>query len=130
VTFVLGALALASGVVALAGRSLTEDARVLLPAGLIALGTALLIKVLSGDDHPSRTGSTLGPAVGTSRLDIAMPVDDVPREYSPGTGTPAGGVNDTTAVLGIDDTTATDDPRDTAHGEPEGQDESRAKDRD
>ena len=45
VSFVFGALAIASGVVVLAGRSLAEDARVLVPAGLIALGVALLVKV-------------------------------------------------------------------------------------
>jgi hypothetical protein len=42
VAFVLGGLAVAAGVVVLAGGSLTDEARILLPAGLIALGVALL----------------------------------------------------------------------------------------
>ncbi len=46
VALVLGGLALAAGIVVLAGGSLTDGARVLLPAGLIALGAALLLRVV------------------------------------------------------------------------------------
>jgi len=45
VTFVLGSLALAAGLIALAGGELVESARVLLPCGLIAFGIAVLVKL-------------------------------------------------------------------------------------
>ena len=45
VTFVLGSLALAAGLIALAGGELIGSARVLLPLGLIAFGVAFLVKL-------------------------------------------------------------------------------------
>ncbi len=45
VSFVLGALTLAAGITVLAGRSLVDDADLLLPAGLLGLGVALLVRV-------------------------------------------------------------------------------------
>jgi hypothetical protein len=45
VSFVLGSMAVAAGVIVLAGGSLLEDAALLLPAGLIALGVALLLRI-------------------------------------------------------------------------------------
>jgi hypothetical protein len=45
VTFVLGCLALAAGVIVLAGGDLIDNARVLLPCGLIAFGLAVMVKL-------------------------------------------------------------------------------------
>ncbi|HEY7070988.1 MAG TPA: hypothetical protein VH479_12775 [Acidimicrobiales bacterium] len=47
VTFVLGSLALAAGLIVLGGGELIGNARVLVPLGLIAFGLAVLVK-LSG----------------------------------------------------------------------------------
>jgi hypothetical protein len=69
VSFVLGGVAVASGAVVLADRSLTDDARVLLPAGLIALGIALFIKVVRGDGRPMAVGTTPAPVPGPSTVD-------------------------------------------------------------
>jgi hypothetical protein len=48
VSFVFGGLALVAGIVVLVGGTLIDEARVMLPAGLIALGVALLVKVVGG----------------------------------------------------------------------------------
>ena len=45
VAFVLGSLALAAGLIVLAGGDLVDSARVLLPCGLIAFGVAVLVKL-------------------------------------------------------------------------------------
>jgi len=45
VTFVLGCLALAAGLIVLAGGELIGNARVLLPCGLIAFGVAVMVKL-------------------------------------------------------------------------------------
>jgi hypothetical protein len=45
VTFVLGSLAVAAGLIVLAGGELIDNARVLLPLGLIAFGLAVLVKL-------------------------------------------------------------------------------------
>jgi hypothetical protein len=45
VTFVLGSLALAAGLIVLAGGELIANARLLLPLGLIAFGLAVLVKL-------------------------------------------------------------------------------------
>jgi hypothetical protein len=45
VKFVLGSLALAAGLIVLAGGELIDSARVLLPCGLIAFGIAVLVKL-------------------------------------------------------------------------------------
>jgi hypothetical protein len=50
VTFVLGCLALAAGLIVLAGGDLIDNARVLLPCGLIAFGLAVMVK-LGGRAH-------------------------------------------------------------------------------
>jgi hypothetical protein len=49
VSFVLGLMAVASGLIVLAGGSLVEQARILLPLGLIAFGIAVLVRL--GDDR-------------------------------------------------------------------------------
>jgi hypothetical protein len=48
VSFVLGLMAVASGLIVLAGGNLIEQARILLPLGLIAFGIAVLVR-LGGD---------------------------------------------------------------------------------
>ncbi|HZM30945.1 MAG TPA: hypothetical protein VFB77_10680 [Acidimicrobiales bacterium] len=48
VSFVLGLMAVASGLIVLAGGNLVEQARILLPLGLIAFGIAVLVR-LGGD---------------------------------------------------------------------------------
>jgi len=45
VTFVLGSLTVAAGLIVLAGGELVDNARVLLPAGLIAIGIAVVAKL-------------------------------------------------------------------------------------
>ena len=50
VTFVLGCLALAAGLIVLVGGDLIDNARVLLPCGLIAFGLAVMVK-LGGRAH-------------------------------------------------------------------------------
>jgi hypothetical protein len=49
VTFVLGGLSIAAGSIVLAGASLIDQARILLPVGLIAFGIALLVRVGGAD---------------------------------------------------------------------------------
>jgi hypothetical protein len=49
VSFVLGLMAVASGLIVLAGGNLVEQARILLPLGLIAFGIAVLVRL--GDDR-------------------------------------------------------------------------------
>ena len=68
VSFVLGALTLAAGIAVLAGRSLVDDADVLLPAGLLGLGAALLVRV-AGRREP------VEPVATDSTTDI-VPVTD------------------------------------------------------
>ena len=45
VTFVLGSLALAAGVIVLAGGEVVDNARLLLPCALVAFGLAVLVKL-------------------------------------------------------------------------------------
>ncbi len=81
VSFVLGALAIVAGIVVLSGGSLTDEARLLLPAGLIALGVALLIKV-GGSHRDLDTAALAGPAGiapvldGRELDDLLAPMDD------------------------------------------------------
>jgi hypothetical protein len=64
VSFVLGALTLAAGIVVLAGRSLVDDADILLPAGLLCLGAALLVRV-AGRRDPVEAPAAGEPAGGS-----------------------------------------------------------------
>jgi hypothetical protein len=125
IAFVFGGLALAAGVIVLAGGELTSEGRVLLPLGLITLGIAVLLSVLRRDP---RVAAVLDPPTeppddhGRSDLDdLFAPVDDVLIHWPPdpaprpagteaGDHTPAGadaGVE--TAAADADDT-VTDDP--------------------
>ncbi|HEX6425731.1 MAG TPA: hypothetical protein VFZ79_19735 [Acidimicrobiales bacterium] len=65
VAFVLGAVTLAAGITVLAGRSLLDDADVLMPAGLLGLGAALLVRVAAGRGR-------------TERLPTGVPARDAP----------------------------------------------------
>ena len=53
VSFVLGVMALTAGLIVLGGGSLLDDAAVLLPAGLIALGVAILLQVGARREEPT-----------------------------------------------------------------------------
>lgn len=96
VSLVFGALAIASGIVVLAGRSLAEDARVLVPAGLMALGIALLVKITGQrvapvPPPPAAEGLGLPPTVGGESGESSEgPVDrdegPVDRDDGPGPG--------------------------------------------
>ena len=81
VSFVLGGVAIASGTVVLADRSLTDDARVLLPAGLIALGIALFARVVRRGTHPvppdpAPTPAPVPPTVDPPVTDASIPDGD------------------------------------------------------
>jgi hypothetical protein len=89
ISFTVGVLALLAGAVVLAGGTLTDEARLLLPAGLIALGVALLAKVL---DRPDRTPPrSAEPAAGraadgpsTQPVDVWLdPWPDLPSAPDP-----------------------------------------------
>jgi hypothetical protein len=71
VSLVCGGLAIAAGVVVLVGGELTEEARLLLPAGLVALGVALLVRVAR---RPPAPAAPPPPAVPSTVLD---PDDDL-----------------------------------------------------
>jgi hypothetical protein len=71
VSLVSGGLAIAVGVVVLVGGELTEEARLLLPAGLVALGVALLVRVAR---RPPAPAAPPPPAVPSTVLD---PDDDL-----------------------------------------------------
>ncbi|HEX6418459.1 MAG TPA: hypothetical protein VFZ77_08175 [Acidimicrobiales bacterium] len=83
VSFVLGALTLAAGIAVLAGRSLVDEADLLLPAGLVGLGVALLVRV-AGRREP------LDPAATGGAMDI-----------DPATDSGADGVADTDAEADV-----------------------------
>jgi hypothetical protein len=52
VSFVIGAVAVAAGLVVLLGGSLVDAARALVPIGLIAVGVALLVKAGARNESP------------------------------------------------------------------------------
>ena len=52
VSFVLGVMAVTAGLIVLGGGSLLDDATVLFPAGLIALGVAILLQVGTRREEP------------------------------------------------------------------------------
>ena len=52
VSFVLGVMAVTAGLIVLGGGSLLDDATVLFPAGLIALGVAILLQVGARREEP------------------------------------------------------------------------------
>lgn len=91
VAFVFGGLALAAGGIVLAGGELTDEGRVLLPGGLIALGFAVLVNVVRRDP---RVAAAVSPTAAEDERDdhsdlddLFAPVDDVlnswPSEPAP-----------------------------------------------
>jgi hypothetical protein len=87
VSLVCGGLAIAAGVVVLVGGELTEEARLLLPAGLVALGVALLVRVAR---RPPAPAAPPPPAVPSTVLDLdddlfapLDPDDDLIARFDP-----------------------------------------------
>jgi hypothetical protein len=81
---VFGALFVAAGVIVLAGGELTEEGRALVPAGLIALGVALLVHVGRRGRPPAPAGpvAPLPPRVDDRDLDdLFAPVDDALADW-------------------------------------------------
>jgi hypothetical protein len=78
VAFVLGAVTLAAGIVVLAGRSLLDDADVLLPAGLLGLGAALLVRVAGGGGRAERPPN--GVPAGDASAGAPVPCDAVDED--------------------------------------------------
>ncbi len=66
VSFVLGVIAVTAGLVVLAGGSLLDDATVLFPAGLIALGVAILLQVGSRREQPPGPVTVPSPPTGVA----------------------------------------------------------------
>ncbi|MDD9372256.1 MAG: hypothetical protein PV358_19190 [Acidimicrobiales bacterium] len=83
VAFVFGGLALAAGTIVLTGGELTDEGRVLLPGGLIALGVAVLASVARREvrDAPAiEPSAAAGGENGGDHSDLDdlfAPVDDV-----------------------------------------------------
>jgi len=126
VALVFGAVFVAGGTIVLAGGELIEEGRALVPAGLIALGVALLVHVGRRARPPAPAGAVAEPTprVASDRdLDtLFAPVDDALADWErthAGVDTTA---TDTTAT----DTTATDptatDPTATDPTEPDATD--------
>lgn len=66
VPFVLGAMAVATGLIVLGGGSLLDDATVLFPAGLIALGVAILLQVGAQRKEPPDPVAVPSPPTGVA----------------------------------------------------------------
>jgi hypothetical protein len=84
VALVFGAVFVAAGVIVLAGGELTEEGRALVPAGLIALGVALLVHVGRRGRPPAPAGpvAPLPPRVDDRDLDdLFAPVDDALADW-------------------------------------------------
>ena len=121
VALVFGLVFTAAGTIVLSGGELIDEGRPLIPAGLIALGVALLVQVIRrarpGDEAPSAVAAATAPdptawgdALGTSspvseadHLDrLFAPVDDeltrwdadVATNAAPEADAPDGGAND------------------------------------
>ena len=83
VAFVFGGLALAAGTIVLAGGELTDEGRVLLPGGLIALGVAVLASVARREGREAAAiepSAVIGGESGDDHSDLDdlfAPVDDV-----------------------------------------------------
>jgi hypothetical protein len=113
IAFVFGLLAVTAAIVVLAGGELSDEGRVLLPVGLIAVGISLLIEVAR---RPGSSPSAAVPAAGGLDLDAGLagtgddrsdlddlfaPVDDVLSTWdAPAAPPPA----DATAPPADDDT--------------------------
>jgi hypothetical protein len=92
VALVFGAVFVAAGAIVLAGGELIEEGRALVPAGLIALGVALLVHVGRRAHPAAPAGAVAGhtpPAASDRDLDaLFAPVDDALADWDkahPGT---------------------------------------------
>jgi hypothetical protein len=105
VTFVLGGLSIAAGSIVLAGASLIDQARMLLPVGLIAFGIALLVRVGGADGGRPPTSR---PAPSTTPKPDTL--DDVAPEPTivdtPGRAAPEPTIVDTSDPTGPEPTAA------------------------
>ncbi len=85
VALVLGAVFVAAGLIVLAGGELIEEGRALVPAGLIALGVALLVHVGRWARPPAPAGAVAQPEprIASDRdLDtLFAPVDDALADW-------------------------------------------------
>jgi hypothetical protein len=66
VSFVLGVMAVTAGLIVLGGGSLLDDATVLFPASLIALGVAILLQVGARWDEPVGPATVPSPPTGVA----------------------------------------------------------------
>ena len=66
VSFVLGVMAVTAGLIVLGGGSLLDDATVLFPAGLIALGVAILLQVGARREEPPGPVTVPSPPTGVA----------------------------------------------------------------
>jgi hypothetical protein len=84
VALVFGAVFVAAGVIVLAGGELTEEGRALVPAGLIALGVALLVHVGRRARPPAPAGPVAPPVPRVDDRDLDdlfAPVDDALADW-------------------------------------------------
>jgi hypothetical protein len=84
VALVFGAVFVAAGVIVLAGGELTEEGRALVPAGLIALGVALLVHVGRRGRPPAPAGRVAPPLPRVDDRDLDdlfAPVDDALADW-------------------------------------------------
>jgi len=84
VALVFGAVFVAAGLIVLAGGELTEEGRALVPAGLIALGVALLVHVGRRGRPPAPAGPVappLPPVDDRDLDDLFAPVDDALADW-------------------------------------------------
>jgi hypothetical protein len=84
VALVFGAVFVAAGLIVLAGGELTEEGRALVPAGLIALGVALLVHVGRRGRPPAPAGPVAPPPPRVDDRDLDdlfAPVDDALADW-------------------------------------------------
>jgi hypothetical protein len=83
VALVFGAVFVAAGLIVLAGGELIEEGRALIPAGLIALGVALLVHVGRRGRPPAPAGPVAPPRIADDRDVDALfaPVDDALADW-------------------------------------------------
>jgi hypothetical protein len=112
--FVFGAVFVAAGLIVLAGGELIDEGRALIPAGLIALGVALLVHVGRRGRPPAPAGA-VAPQVADDRdLDaLFAPIDDALADWDRANAgaTPADAaapVTDATDTTDVTDATEVD----------------------
>jgi hypothetical protein len=84
VALVFGTVFVAAGLIVLAGGELTEEGRALVPAGLIALGVALLVHVGRRGRPPAPAGPVAPPPPRVDDRDLDdlfAPVDDALADW-------------------------------------------------